>query len=148
GRKLGPDPASEIACTIGGVVANNSSGMACGITENSYRTIDSLLVVLPSGTILDTAAPDADAILREREPALYEGLLALRERLLSSEEHVAFVRQQFSMKNTMGYGINALLDFDDPVRILEHLLIGSEGTLAFVAEARFRTVEVKPAIAT
>jgi D-lactate dehydrogenase len=30
GRKLGPDPASEGACTIGGVVANNSSGMACG----------------------------------------------------------------------------------------------------------------------
>ena len=32
GYRLGPDPASETACTIGGVVANNSSGMACGIT--------------------------------------------------------------------------------------------------------------------
>ncbi len=52
------------------------------------------------------------------------------------------------MKNTMGYGLNALLDFDDPVRILEHLIIGSEGTLAFVAEARFRTIEVRPSIAT
>lgn len=52
------------------------------------------------------------------------------------------------MKNTMGYGINALLDFDTPVRILEHLVIGSEGTLAFVAEARFRTIPIRPAIAT
>ncbi|KJL28141.1 FAD-binding and (Fe-S)-binding domain-containing protein [Microbacterium oxydans] len=148
GRKLGPDPASEIACTIGGVVANNSSGMACGITENSYQTIESMLVVLPSGTILDTAHPEANALLRAAEPELADGLLTQRARLLADPEHVAFLRQQFSMKNTMGYGLNALLDFDDPVRILEHLIIGSEGTLAFVAEARFRTIEVRPSIAT
>ncbi|MEU4016016.1 FAD-binding and (Fe-S)-binding domain-containing protein [Microbacterium sp. NPDC028030] len=147
-RKLGPDPASEIACTIGGVVANNSSGMACGITENSYQTIDSMTIVLPSGTILDTGRPDANEVLRAAEPAIADGLLALRTRLLDSTDHVAFLRQQFSMKNTMGYGLNALLDFDDPVRILEHLMIGSEGTLGFVAEARFRTIEVRPAIAT
>jgi D-lactate dehydrogenase len=146
-RKLGPDPASEIACTIGGVIANNSSGMACGITENSYQTIESMVLVLPSGTILDTALPDADERLRAAEPELVSGLLGLRDRLRSSGQ-VEFVRRQFSMKNTMGYGINALLDFDDPVRILEHLVIGSEGTLAFVAEARFRTVPVQPAIAT
>ena len=148
GRKLGPDPASEIACTIGGVVANNSSGMACGIVENSYRTIESLLLVLPSGTILDTAAPDAEDRLRAAEPEIADGLITLRRRLLDSPENVEIVRRQFSMKNTMGYGLNALLDFDDPVRILEHLVIGSEGTLAFVAEARFRTIEIKPAIAT
>lgn len=147
-RKLGPDPASEIACTIGGVVANNSSGMACGITENSYQTIRSMRVVLPSGTILDTGAADAEAQLRAAEPALADGLLALRARLLASPAHVAFLRQQFSMKNTMGYGLNALLDFEDPVRILEHLIIGSEGTLAFVAEATFRTIQVRSAIAT
>lgn len=147
-RKLGPDPASEIACTIGGVIANNSSGMACGITENSYRTIESMTIVLPSGTVLDTGRPDANDLLRAAEPRIFDGLLALRQRVLASAEHVAFLQQQFSMKNTMGYGLNALLDFDDPVRILEHLLIGSEGTLGFVAEARFRTVEVRPAIAT
>jgi D-lactate dehydrogenase len=147
-RKLGPDPASEIACTIGGVVANNSSGMACGITENSYQTITSMVVVLPSGTVLDTGRADAADVLRAAEPGLFAGLSSLRERLLAAPENVAFLRQQFSMKNTMGYGLNALLDFDDPVRILEHLLIGSEGTLGFVAEARFRTIEVRPAIAT
>lgn len=147
-RKLGPDPASEIACTIGGVIANNSSGMACGVTENSYQTIESLLLVLPSGTILDTGASDALSQLQAAEPEIAQGLLALRKRLLASHDDAAFIRQQFSMKNTMGYGLNALVDFDDPVRILEHLVIGSEGTLAFVAEARFRTVEIRPQIAT
>lgn len=148
GRKLGPDPASEIACTIGGVIANNSSGMACGVEQNSYQTVESLLLVLPSGTVLDTGAADADEQLRNQEPEIYRGLLNLREQLLAEPALVERVRAFFSMKNTMGYGINSLLDFDDPVKILEHLVIGSEGTLAFVAEARFATVPILPAIAT
>ena len=44
------------------------------------------------------------------------------------------------MKNTMGYGLNSLLDHSTPVEMLAHLMIGSEGTLGFVAEAVFRTV--------
>ncbi|MCF2572742.1 FAD-binding and (Fe-S)-binding domain-containing protein [Brevibacterium sp. UCMA 11754] len=140
GRKLGPDPASEIACTIGGVVANNSSGMACGIEANTYQTLDSLVLVLPSGTVLDTSAADADEQLRRREPAIHAGLAELRDRIRTDVEAVARITQLHSIKNTMGYGLNSFLDHDDPVRILEHLVIGSEGTLAFVAEATFRTV--------
>ena len=115
GRKIGPDPASESACTIGGVVANNSSGMACGTVENTYRTLDSMVLVLPSGTVVDTGAPDADARLRHDEPEIFTGLLRLRDRVRANPASVAKIRQQFAMKNTMGYGLNALLDFDDAV---------------------------------
>jgi D-lactate dehydrogenase len=147
-RKLGPDPASTTACTIGGIVANNSSGMCCGIAYNSYRTIRSLRLVLPSGAILDTGAPEADDELRRTEPDLHSGLLRLRERLLASPESVATVQRLFGMKNTMGYGVNALLDFERAVDILTHIIVGSEGTLAFVSEARFDTVEVLPEVST
>lgn len=142
-RKIGPDPASEGACTIGGVVANNSSGMACGTVENTYQTLDSLVVVLPSGTVLDTGARDADQRLRHHEPAIFDGLLALRERVRNNPASVAKIGQQFAMKNTMGYGINALLDFESPSAILAHLIVGSEGTLGFVAEVTLRTVPVR-----
>ena len=148
GRKFGPDPASEAACTIGGVVANNSSGMACGTVENSYRTLESVVAVLPSGTVIDTGAPDADAKLRALEPDLYRGLLALRERVISNPASVAKITQQFSMKNTMGYGINALVDFDTVSDILTHLLVGSEGTLAFIASATFRTIELRTQVSS
>ena len=147
-RKLGPDPASEIACTIGGVVANNSSGMSCGTHANTYRTLESAVLVLPSGTVLDTGAPDAGQRLRELEPAIYAGLEQLRDRVRKNPDSVATLRRLHAIKNTMGYGLNALLDYDDPVRILEHLVIGSEGTLAFVAEATFRTLPVLPHVAT
>ncbi|WP_131103864.1 FAD-binding and (Fe-S)-binding domain-containing protein [Ornithinimicrobium sufpigmenti] len=146
--KLGPDPASEGACTIGGVVANNSSGMHCGTEFNTYQTLDSLVVVLASGTVLDTGAKDAGERLRMQEPALHEGLLRLRDRVRGSTESVATLRRLFSLKNTMGYGLNSFLDHDDPVSILEHLMVGSEGTLGFIASATFRTVPVRPRVAT
>ncbi len=146
GRKLGPDPASEAACTIGGVIANNSSGMACGITQNTYQTLESMTFVLPSGTIIATADADADERLQRLEPQLHRGLTVLRDRVRANPHHVAEIRRQFSMKNTMGYGINAFLDHEQPVDILTKLIIGSEGTLAFIAEATFRTVPVAPHI--
>ncbi|GAA3817273.1 FAD-binding and (Fe-S)-binding domain-containing protein [Cellulomonas soli] len=143
GRRFGPDPASEAACTVGGVVADNSSGMASGTVENSYRTLESLVAVLPSGTVVDTGAADADERLQALEPALHAGLLALRRRVLDDPASTATVARQFAMKNTMGYGLNALVDFASVPQILAHLLVGSEGTLAFVASATFRTVPVR-----
>src|SRR6478736_1626624 len=140
GRKLGPDPASEIACTLGGVVANNSSGMACGTVANTYNTVESLVLVLPSGTVIDTGAVDADERLRSLEPELYQGLSRLRDRVRGNPASVAVIEQQFSMKNTMGYGLNSLLDHTAPAQILAHLVVGSEGTLAFVASVVMRTV--------
>jgi D-lactate dehydrogenase len=148
GRKFGPDPASESAATIGGVVANNSSGMACGTVDNAYQTLESVTVVLPSGTVVDTGAADADELLRAREPDLYDGLLRLSRRTRENAASVATIRQQYSMKNTMGYGVNSLLDYDRPADILAHLIVGSEGTLGFVAEAVFRTVPRLPHVTT
>jgi D-lactate dehydrogenase len=148
GRRLGPDPASESACTIGGLVANNSSGMNCGTQDNAYRTMESLQFVLPSGTVVDTALPDADQALRAREPELHAGLLRLRDRVRASARSRATVERLFSMKNTMGYGLNSFLDHDEPADILAHLMIGSEGTLGFVGEAVFRTVPLLPHTAT
>jgi D-lactate dehydrogenase len=148
GRRLGPDPASESACTIGGMVANNSSGMNCGTRDNAYRTMESLQFVLPSGTVVDTADPDADRALRTREPEQHAGLQRVRDRVRASAGSRATIERLFSMKNTMGYGLNSFLDHSDPAGILAHLMIGSEGTLGFVGEAVFRTVPVLPHTAT
>jgi D-lactate dehydrogenase len=114
GRRLGPDPASEAACTMGGVIADNSSGMCCGTEFNVYRTIESAVLVLPSGAMVDTGAPDADERLREREPGLWAGLAALRDLVRGDPDAVATIRRQYAIKNTMGYGLNAFTEYDRP----------------------------------
>jgi D-lactate dehydrogenase len=144
GRMLGPDPASESACTIGGVVANNSSGMSCGISGNAYQTLDSLRMVLASGTVVDTSLPDADGRLAHDEYALHAGLIRLRDKVRGDSTMRAEVERLFSMKNTMGYGVNSFLDHDSAVDLLAHLVVGSEGTLAFVSSATFRTLPARP----
>jgi len=142
--KMGPDPASINACMMGGILANNSSGMCCGVEQNAYHTLDSLTIVLPSGTVIDTADPEADDLLRQREPRLAQGLLDLRREILDRPRLTDRIRSKYRMKNTTGYSLNAFLDYDRPVKILEHLLIGSEGTLAFIAEAVLNTVPDLP----
>ena len=148
GYKLGPDPASEAACTIGGVIANNSSGMICGTEFNTYKTLESLVLILPNGNVINTSGKDADDRLRIIEPLIYEGLIRLRERIRNNPRSIQKIKELFSIKNTMGYGINSFLDFERPIDIFAHLIVGSEGTLGFIAEATFRTVPIKPHVAT
>jgi len=144
GRKIGPDPASLNSCTVGGIVANNSSGMCCGVERNAYHTLASLTFILPSGTTIDTAAPDADARFRALEPVLADGLLALKARLEADRSLSGRIRAKYRLKNTTGYSLNAFLDFERPVDIFAHLLVGSEGTLGFVAEAVLATIADLP----
>src|SRR6476661_3652913 len=140
GRKLGPDPAStDIAC-VGGVVANNSGGMRCGTTRDSYSTVRSLTFVLPSGTMIDTAAPGAAERFAQAEPELAAGLAAIRDEIRADAELSERIRRKFAIKNTTGYRLCAFLDADGPLEIFRRLLVGSEGTLGFVAEAVFETV--------
>ena len=140
GRRLGPDPASANVATIGGVIANNAGGMRCTLPRNAYHTVSSLTLVLASGTVVDTAAPGAEAAFAAAEPELAAGLMQLRSELLADEQLAQRVRHKFSIRNTNGYALSALLDADTPLEIFRRLIVGSEGTLAFVAEAAIDTI--------
>ena len=144
GRKIGPDPASINAAKIGGIAANNASGMCCGTAQNSYQTLAAMRVVLADGAVLDTNDPASVVAFRRSHADLLEGLGSLARETKANQALAARIRHKFRMKNTTGYGINALVDFDDPVDVLIHLMIGSEGTLGFISEITYRTVPEHP----
>ncbi|WP_371679965.1 FAD-binding and (Fe-S)-binding domain-containing protein [Streptomyces sp. NBC_01276] len=148
GRVLGPDPASAIACTLGGVVANNASGMTAGTTRNSYRTLSSLTLVLPTGTVVDTADPLADEELARAEPALCQGLMEIKREIEADPDLVARIRAKYEIKNTTGYRLDAYLDGTTPVEVLRGLMVGSEGTLGFISEVVFDTVPLDRELTT
>lgn len=140
GRKIGPDPASIDACMIGGIAANNASGMCCGTAQNSYHTLIGLRVVLADGTVLDTRDPASRRAFAASRPQMVEDIASLARTVRRDPVLAARIRHKFRLKNTTGYSLNAFTDFEDPIDILAHLLIGSEGTLGFISEITYRTV--------
>lgn len=143
-RKIGPDPATLATALVGGILNNNSSGMCCGTAQNSYKTIRSIRVVLLDGSILDTSDQKSINQFLKEKPQMVEDILQLRKDILADEELTHLIHHKYKIKNTTGYGLNSFVDFEDIIDIINHLFIGSEGTLGFVSEIVYNTVEDVP----
>ena len=140
GRKIGPDPASIATCKIGGIAANNASGMCCGVAQNSYQTLESMRLILADGSVLDTGDGASREAFRDSHAGLLQGIGKLVAEVKANKLLAERIAHKFKIKNTTGYSLNALVDYEDPIDVLQHLMIGSEGTLGFIAEITYRTV--------
>ena len=141
GRKFGPDPASIKSCMVGGIVMNNASGMSCGTWANSDRMLISGRIVFADGTILDTSDAASKERFRSKHPEIISAIESLRDEVLADEELASRIRHKYSIKNVTGLNLLPLITFTDPFDIILHLLVGSEGTLAFLSEVVMNTLK-------
>lgn len=144
GRYFTPDPASLNSAMIGGIVANNASGMSCGTHANSDRMLDSIRIVLVDGTVLDTADEASRREFALRRPDIISGIKQLRDEILADEALAERIRHKYSIKNVTGLNLRPFVTFTDPIDIIAHCMVGSEGTLAFISEVTFNTGQLEP----
>lgn len=140
GRKFGPDPASIGSCMVGGIVMNNASGMSCGTHANSDKELESVRMVLMDGTVLDTGDEASRNAFRASYPEFIRKIEELRDEILSDKELSDRIRYKYSIKNVTGLNIFPFVRFEDPFDIIAHLLVGSEGTLAFMSQVTMKTL--------
>jgi D-lactate dehydrogenase len=125
---------------IGGIAANNASGMCCGTAQNSYKTLADIRIIFYDGTVLDTGDSQSIAEFHEKHPEIIRGTEQLRDEIKADKTLLERIKKKYKIKNTTGYSLNAFVDFHDPIDIIKHLMIGSEGTLAFISHVVYHTV--------
>ena len=140
GRKFGPDPASIGSCMVGGIVMNNASGMSCGTHANSDRELESVRMVFADGSVLGTGDEASREAFRAGHPDFIKGIEDLRDEILADKELSDRIRYKYSIKNVTGLNIFPFVRFQDPFDIMAHLLVGSEGTLAFMSQVTMKTL--------
>lgn len=144
GRKFSPDPASLSSAMVGGIIANNASGMNCGTHANSHRIVRSMRLVLADGTVLDTGdEASRDSYCRTHSRFLTE-LIQIREKVMSNPSLEKHIRYKYSIKNVTGLNLLPLVEFEDPFELITHLITGSEGTLAFFSRVTVSTEPLWP----
>jgi len=144
GLTFGPDPATHACCTLGGMIGNNSCGVHSVMAGKTDDNVEELEVVAGDGTLLNvgrTSEAELARIISEggRRAEIYAKLRDLRDRF----EPLIRSRYPNIPRRVSGYNLPHLLaenGFD-----VARALVGSEGTCAFVLEAKLRLVWSPPA---
>lgn len=144
GRKIGPDPSSISVATMGGMAANNSTGMCCTVAQNIFHTMTGIRFMLADGTVVDTRDPASVDAFRDSHANLLLQIESLRRRIVDNPALKARVQSKYAIRNTSGYSLNAFVEYHDPLDILAHLMIGSEGTLGCILDISLETLPLAP----
>jgi len=140
----GPDPATHDHCTFGGMIGNNSCGAHAQMAGKAEENIEELEILLYDGTRMNVgwmadAELEAQILRGGRTGEIYRGLKSIRVR------YADLIRKKYPKipRRVSGYNLNELIPGGDGRFNIARALVGSEGTLVTVLEAKCRLIPAK-----
>ncbi len=140
----GPDPATHNHCCFGGMIGNNSCGAHAQMAGKTEENIEALEVLLYDGTRMNVGwmnDEEMEQCIRQggRVGDIYRNLKSLRE------HYADLIRDKYPPipRRVSGYNLNELLPGEDGRFNIARALVGSEGTLVTVLEARCKLIDAR-----
>ncbi len=140
----GPDPATHNHCCFGGMIGNNSCGAHAQMSGKTDNNIEELEVLLYDGTRMTVGwmtDDELDERIRQggREGDIYRYLKSLRDR------YADLIREKYPPipRRVSGYNLDQLLSGKDGRFNVARALVGSEGTLVTVLEAKCKLIDAR-----
>jgi len=140
GLLLPLDISTSDRATIGGMIANNSSGTRSVVYGKTLDYVESITAVLADSSVVELAAVDADQLEAKCDLPNLEGACYRVVRRLA-RVHAAEIERRYPriLRRVGGYNLDEFVPGKGPFN-LSRLLVGSEGTLALVLDATLRLV--------
>ncbi len=142
GLRFAPDISTASRATIGGMMANNAAGARSVWWGRTIDHVQEMVVALSDASMVHfreiprTEVPAGDTL----EAACYRTVLGL------ASEHAAEIGRRYPkiLRHVGGYNLDEFTDPAKPVN-LARIMVGSEGTLGIILEAKLRLVPLPKA---
>ena len=145
GLRFAPDISTASRATVGGMLSNNSAGARSVIYGKTIDHVLEVQVLLADGTFAwfrPVAGDELDGLCRETslEGSCYREIRQLA-RACAGEVELRFPK---ILRRVGGYNLDEFVDAEQPFNLTK-LIVGSEGTLGIVVEARINLVPLPKA---
>jgi len=142
---FGPDPSTHAWCTLGGMIGNNSCGTHSQMAGKTVDNVEELDVITYDGVRLKAGWMTQDELLaraneRGRTGEIFRGIQQIQTK------YSGLIRERYPNipRRVSGYNLDQLIPAADGRFNLARALVGSEGTLVTVLEAKLRLVHDPP----
>lgn len=143
--RFAPDVSSSSRATVGGLIANNSSGARSVLYGKTIDHVISVTMVMADATVQTFGPLEQEAWQRACDGDSLTAK-AWRDIPALARTHAAEIDRRFPrvLRRVGGYNLDAFVDPEAPVD-LSRIIVGSEGTLGIVVEATIRLVPLPAA---
>ena len=137
-------PASKEICAWGGIINNNSGGEKSLKYGKTEKYVEEIEVVLADGNVYTLKCWNQDELdkIKKQENFLSKCVVEIEKIILANRELILKSKPKVK-KNSSGYNLWDIIDFENRTFNLVKLFVGAQGTLGIVTKAKVQLLDIK-----